>query len=306
MAAASSTAPQGATTPSRLQSQGRGPADVVALHRRLRSAGSIPELLREASEAARGWCGFSRALLVAVEGQTLNAEHLGALPDPASDSLRRRLLAAPVELTPGTAEAELIRRAEGGRGTSTTEHPSALCEALSLSNFAFGCVVPEERVIGLLVVDRDAPEVGPAERAAVELFAWSIGVALERLFLRVRLKEFAIELRHLTASAHAAMHELLDAPVSLPSDFGAGLVFATAFPPATGFSDELRELLTARELQVAEHLVAGRSNREIASALHLSPETVKAYVARVLRKLGAANRADAVARYLRLATGGSP
>jgi DNA-binding NarL/FixJ family response regulator len=95
------------------------------------------------------------------------------------------------------------------------------------------------------------------------------------------------------------MKEALESPVALPSDYGAGPVFPTAYP-APQSSDQLRELLTPRELQIAGQMVAGRSNREIAAELHLSPETVKGYVARVLRKLGASNRVDAVSRYLRL------
>jgi len=45
-------------------------------------------------------------------------------------------------------------------------------------------------------------------------------------------------------------------------------------------------------------MMVGRSNREIGEELHLSPETVKTYVARLVRKLGASNRVDAVARYV--------
>ncbi|MBE0428878.1 MAG: response regulator transcription factor [Thermoleophilia bacterium] len=40
----------------------------------------------------------------------------------------------------------------------------------------------------------------------------------------------------------------------------------------------------------------GFSNRKIAGQLFLSPETVKTYVSRIFRKLGAATRAQAVAR----------
>jgi DNA-binding NarL/FixJ family response regulator len=161
-------------------------------------------------------------------------------------------------------------------------------------------VIPEDRVLALLVVDRDNPAVEPADEESVRLFAWVVANVLGSLVLRARMRELGHELRHLTISAEAAMREALEARIALPSDYGSGPVFATAYPPPAS-PGALRELLTTRELQVADNLVAGRSNREIASELHLSPETVKAYVARVLRKLGASNRADAVGRYLRLA-----
>jgi DNA-binding NarL/FixJ family response regulator len=58
------------------------------------------------------------------------------------------------------------------------------------------------------------------------------------------------------------------------------------------------DLLSEREREVLTQLAAGRSNRDIAAALHLSPDTVKTHVARILRKLGASNRAEAVGRWL--------
>jgi DNA-binding NarL/FixJ family response regulator len=48
--------------------------------------------------------------------------------------------------------------------------------------------------------------------------------------------------------------------------------------------------LTDRERQVAVAVAAGGSNADIAAQLYLSEATVKAYVSRLLTKLGAANR----------------
>lgn len=41
---------------------------------------------------------------------------------------------------------------------------------------------------------------------------------------------------------------------------------------------------------------AGRSNKEIAARLHVSPNTVKTHVARVLDKLDARRRTEAIRR----------
>jgi DNA-binding NarL/FixJ family response regulator len=59
-------------------------------------------------------------------------------------------------------------------------------------------------------------------------------------------------------------------------------------------------LLTRRELEVLRLLADGHTNRAIADALVISAGTVKFHVNRILRKLHAANRAEAVSRYLRL------
>jgi len=58
----------------------------------------------------------------------------------------------------------------------------------------------------------------------------------------------------------------------------------------------LVEALTARELEVLALIAAGRSNRRIAEELVVTLDTVKKHVGRVLDKLGADNRTEAVAR----------
>ncbi|MDQ6805182.1 MAG: response regulator transcription factor [Actinomycetota bacterium] len=52
------------------------------------------------------------------------------------------------------------------------------------------------------------------------------------------------------------------------------------------------ELLTPREADVLELLQSGRSNAEIAHALHVSVETVRTHASRVYRKLGVASRRE--------------
>ena len=51
--------------------------------------------------------------------------------------------------------------------------------------------------------------------------------------------------------------------------------------------------LTPRELDVLSEIARGRSNKQIASALHLSEGTVKGYVSIVLDKLGVEDRTQA-------------
>lgn len=55
------------------------------------------------------------------------------------------------------------------------------------------------------------------------------------------------------------------------------------------------EALTGRQRQVFDLLVAGRSNRETAAELHISPKTVGHHVEAILAKLGVDNRIHAVA-----------
>jgi DNA-binding CsgD family transcriptional regulator len=52
--------------------------------------------------------------------------------------------------------------------------------------------------------------------------------------------------------------------------------------------------ITEREFEVLKLLAAGRSNKEIAQALVVSPNTVKTHVARLFEKLEAARRTEAI------------
>lgn len=54
--------------------------------------------------------------------------------------------------------------------------------------------------------------------------------------------------------------------------------------------------ISERELAVLAEIAAGHSNKEIAARLHVSPNTVKTHVARLLAKLGARRRTDALRR----------
>lgn len=62
----------------------------------------------------------------------------------------------------------------------------------------------------------------------------------------------------------------------------------------------IESLLSRREIEVLSLMTQGNSNSEIATHLVIAEGTVKTHVKNVLRKLRAANRAEAVFRYMRL------
>jgi predicted ATPase/DNA-binding CsgD family transcriptional regulator/DNA-binding XRE family transcriptional regulator len=81
-------------------------------------------------------------------------------------------------------------------------------------------------------------------------------------------------------------------------------VLVLAGPPEAAPGDGLRRAttpgrLTARELDVLAFITRGKTNREIADAIVLSPRTVEAHVQRICRKLGVRGRAEASARAVR-------
>ena len=69
-------------------------------------------------------------------------------------------------------------------------------------------------------------------------------------------------------------------------------------PPAPGINSLAQETLgvSERERQVLELLAAGRSNKEIARELAVSPNTIKTHVARLFEKLEVQRRTQAIQR----------
>jgi PAS domain S-box-containing protein len=66
-----------------------------------------------------------------------------------------------------------------------------------------------------------------------------------------------------------------------------------------GTVSDVAQLLTPRQLEILALIADGLGNADIAMRLYLSETTVKWHVRQILRKLGVANRAEAVARYVR-------
>ena len=57
--------------------------------------------------------------------------------------------------------------------------------------------------------------------------------------------------------------------------------------------------LTRRELEVLSDLASGRTNKQIARDLNLSPNTVKFHIRNLFQKLGVNSRGQAIAMYLK-------
>ncbi len=92
-----------------------------------------------------------------------------------------------------------------------------------------------------------------------------------------------------------------DGELAMPRRMAARLVHRleeTSRPPAASSpTDPALATLTAREAEVLRFLAEGRTDREIAEALTISPRTVTTHVASILHKLGSRRRAEAAQRY---------
>jgi PAS domain S-box-containing protein len=107
---------------------------------------------------------------------------------------------------------------------------------------------------------------------------------------------------HLTGTAQDVTELRAAAEVlhQTASDLGRRAAGLHGFPGGSRDA-ALDRLLSSRQLEILSLIAEGLSNAEIASRLYLTESTVKWHVRKVLRALGVANRAQAVAQYLSMA-----
>jgi DNA-binding CsgD family transcriptional regulator len=163
------------------------------------------------------------------------------------------------------------------------------------------------RPSGLLHADRstERPGLYEADRDVLGMFAEGLGVAFERNLMMERLQAMRRaadeHLRPATALADDYTLEVMElaGPASAPVE---GLLTAQDLPGHTTTGHDGGQLvdLTVRETDVLRALAAGKTNAQIALSLFVAEGTVKSHVEHIFRKMGAANRTDAVARFHRL------
>ena len=162
--------------------------------------------------------------------------------------------------------------------------------------------MPTGRAIGFLHADRfgqDAP-CGPEDRDNLWAFAEHFGLLFERAVLTERLETQRSRLKETLMKAATAIDEVCDAELDLHRDDEPLVEGAGRRWQEHGRPSRIEALLTPREREVLELMVSGATNTIVAEQLVVSEGTVKSHVKRILRKLHASNRAEAVARYLQL------
>ena len=129
---------------------------------------------------------------------------------------------------------------------------------------------------------------GPQGRPEIETLFIRGGIgASARLAERCACLDLMLPHLHNTWQRVAATELELQRPSKSATPHPATVIDAT--PPAP------RGSITLRERQILRWVREGKSNQQIAEVLGISPLTVKNHVQKILRKLGAGNRAQAVA-----------
>ena len=162
--------------------------------------------------------------------------------------------------------------------------------------------MPEGRVIAFLHASTLAVD-DILDRDVLSAFAEGYGYALERTILLRRMHEQGERIRQLVHSTEAALTDIREAGLQITTA-SAGLEAVESDSVRSAMfaapHSRIHELLTRRELEIIELLAHGETNRQIAGRIVVSEGTVKSHVSQILRKMHAANRAEAVSKYMRL------
>ncbi|MGQ0629451.1 MAG: helix-turn-helix domain-containing protein [Sporichthyaceae bacterium] len=271
---------------------------------RLREVSDVGDLLAAAAVELARCCDLDRTVVSRRRGATWRAEAVWIHPDIEAQVAARTRTALTehwIPLLPGTLEHDLVRRRAAALVSASDEGINReLVAAAESVGYIASPVMPSGEVIGFLQGDRwlGNRELTAHDRDNLWTFAEGFGLIFQHLVLSERLGRQRQHLREAFAAAERGLAELSSTE----------LLLARRQPPlpaerAVSPAPSTTPLLSRREREVLALMVEGARNAEIAERLVLSESTVKAHVSRVARKLKAANRAEAVARFLLLERG---
>ncbi len=279
----------------------------------LREVTSPREMLLRAPAALCAGSVFERAILSLVKGGRMVAEaaHFAG-QDRAAATTLTQLQANPLRLEHTLIETELLRRRRATIVVDAQVHPRVdrhTAELMEWHSYAAAPLLVGPHVAGVIHADRGPRQsLEVVDRDVLWEFATGLAQAYESTSLRRTLRDERDQMRQFLDWFGARSSELTDAPVTLSAGAGDHAPMSPPLPlpesssPGRGRDDRVvfEGLLTRRELDVLRLLADGATNRAVADALVISGGTVKFHVNSILRKLHAANRAEAVTRYLRL------
>ncbi|MBB5163042.1 LuxR C-terminal-related transcriptional regulator [Mycobacterium sp. AZCC_0083] len=276
----------------------------------LRGVATVASLAERAPAAAHRM-GFSRILFSRIrDGNWIACSAWADEDEEFAQTMVAVGAANPRRLSGPLMESEMVRRGVPILVRDPQSNPRVHPELAAVTKTAGYVAAPVStwgRPIGLLHADRstERPGVHEVDRDVLAMFAEGLGLAFERNLMMDRLQamrraadehlraataladDFTLDVMDRAGSASAPVEQLLQTsdPLRHPT-----------FGPAGG---HLRDL-TAREIDVLRGMAAGQTNAQVALSLFVAEGTVKSHVKHILRKLGAANRTDAVTKYHQL------
>jgi DNA-binding CsgD family transcriptional regulator len=253
--------------------------------RRMKKAGSLQGLGRQACTELCEVLGFDSALLSFVEDD-------GFVVEESDHGLGGPTVIPRRECT---AERTCIRLRDTTR-TDESDMPASrgYQELLGSAHYLVAPVIAKSRVVALIhVARRGADGVSAGDIDVLDAFASAYSLLHERMLNTERVQQQRTSIARAAARLTEEADRIAAAAISFDVEDDVHVESLT-MPADSG----LAATLSHRERQVFERLVLGASNAEIADQLVITVETVKTHVKRILRKIGAINRSEAIALYM--------
>jgi DNA-binding CsgD family transcriptional regulator len=252
--------------------------------RRMKKAGSLQGLGRQATTELCDVLGFDSALLSFVEDDGFVVEESDhGLGGPTV--IRRRDC---------PAERACIRVRDTTRTNEDMPASPGYQELLGSENYLVAPIIAKSRVVALIHVGRRSEGGVTADDVDVlDAFASAYSLLHERMLNTERVQQQRTSIARAAARLTEEADRIAAAAISFDVEDETRIE-----PPTVAADSALAATLSHRERQVFERLVLGASNAEIADELVITIETVKTHVKRILRKIGAINRSEAIALYL--------
>ena len=143
-------------------------------------------------------------------------------------------------------------------------------------------------VIGMIGVANKRKGYGPDDERLLSTFANQVAVAIDNAGLYQHQQEMIVRLQQLHEHLSKAERDEL---VALERER-----MAAAFRVDPGKTTPARPRLNDSQQEILRLLTEGLSNKEIASRIHLSENTVKTHIQEILRRLEVRNRVQAAVR----------
>ena len=253
--------------------------------RRMKKAGSLQGLGRQACTELCDVLGFDGALLSFVEDD-------GFVVEESDHGLGGPTVIPRRDCGP---ERACIRLRDTVR-TDEFEMPASpgYRELLGSVHYLVAPIIAKSRVVALLHVGRRGEcGVSAADIDVLDAFASAYSLLHERMLNTERVQQQRTSIARAAARLTEEADRIAAAAISFDAED------ETRVEPLTiAANSALAATLSDRERQVFERLVLGTSNAEIADELVITVETVKTHVKRILRKIGAINRSEAIALYM--------
>ncbi|MFP5019463.1 LuxR C-terminal-related transcriptional regulator [Pseudonocardia phyllosphaerae] len=278
----------------------------------LGEAGSSTALLDTAAQTACS-LGFDRSIVSRVADSLWIPERVHVENDAAwAGEILDLGRTHPQTLDGRLVETEMVRRRTSLLIDQVQERPGVnkpIADASMSRSYCAAPIVAHGVVIGFVHADcyYQQRNVDALDRQVLTMFAQGLGQALTRTMVLDEMELIRADVDRLSRRlADARQGDLGDGFWGRElGAAGAGEATAPSLPARTGTVDHfLRSApvdpsLTRREVDVLRLMAAGETNARIATRLVISEGTVKSHVKHILRKLGAANRAEAVSHWLR-------